>query len=125
MEFCKNIQSSKCINFPKLARGMGLDYFADIEPMLSQDTDFAHALRSALKEIKFDLMDKVLEVAKDGKALNGPTPELSYVNAIIKHIDSDSIISEMKEEEKPQEAQGMTAEQMNEHLKRLGLNHDS
>ena len=121
-EFIDQVKNLQSINFPSIAEKMSLDWFTDIKPRLDTDPWFKEALAVALERIKFELYDGLLTVGKEGKRAGRGSPEITYVNAIIKHIDSGALLGAVVDEKAPGGGDTtMTPEAEAEHLRRLGI----
>lgn len=117
--FIGQIRASKSIDFPALALSQGVNWFDDLRPLLKVEPAFKAAMQEALLEIKYSLLQGILEVAQEGKPRNGVFSEITYVNAIIKLIDSGVVLG-MDKEEKPEEPADMNA--IDDLLKRINRN---
>lgn len=111
-KFVEEVRTLRSVDFPLVARRVGLDYFEDIEPEM-ESPEFRLRVERALKEIKFELVDKALTVGRTGKDKE-LSPELSYIKQVISYIDSGILFPEKKRDDVDQEA-------VNERLRRLGL----
>lgn len=121
-KFVTQVKLLHTIDFPRVAEQLGLDWHNDLYPRLKVDMEFRAKLECYLQSLKFMLLDKVLISGIQGKKGYGQDPETSYINAIIKHIDSGSLLGEIPEEEiVEEESQGPTPEEVERHLKRLNL----
>jgi len=115
--FCDTLSQSKSINLPMVAATLGLDFFKQIKPEIESNDEFRESLGRTLEILKYELSQRLLEAALNGRPKNRPAPEISYINAIIKIIDSGTLLGV-----KPMEAQmGEDSSGFEEHKKRLGL----
>lgn len=117
IERVRSEPTEKKINLPHIARMLGYDYAKQVEPKLKEDADFRSELNSVFQELKFELYENLLKGATQGKPRNRPSPEITYINAIIKYIDSGAITGVVKDEPGPEADVG----KIDEHRKRLGL----
>jgi len=85
--FLKQLRITQSIGFPQVARKAGLD-FADIHHLMRTDAGFVDEINLVLQEIKYDLLDKLLEVARSGKSQYGSKPDAASIKAVIAAIDS-------------------------------------
>ena len=115
--FVHQVRSSRSIDFPSIARSLDLDWFTDIKPKINTDPLFASNLRKVLEELRYELMQKILDVGMNGKKGTGRDPEITYINAIIKHIDSGALLGESTEDF----SGGLSDRDMERHLKRLNI----
>lgn len=118
-QFATQVDLLKTLNFPNVALSLGLNWFADVKPALKEEKWFYQKMCEVLEAIKYDLYDKALTPARTGKSADG-SPEISYINAIVKYIDSGQLLGITGLEvgdEKPQR----NPEQEAEHRRRLGL----
>lgn len=113
--FLNQVRTTKSVDFPEAARKVRLDYFKDIEPYLLI-SEFRVRVEEVIKEIRFELVNRALSVGLNGKADDGLTPDLSYINAVIKHLDSGILLPPIKAGvDDPKD------EDLTDHLSRLGL----
>lgn len=68
--------------------------------------------------LKYELLDGVYSVAKNGKAVGKSTAELAYVNAIIKWFDTNKL----KDDDASSE---LTSAQIDERWRRMGLDNST
>lgn len=112
--FMNQCRASGEINFPRIAHKLRLNW-TKLKGELDSSPEFKMEMEEYLEELKFDLLQKVLEVGLVGKVRGGGSPELSYVNAILRHIDGGGILGKM------QDSGGIDEERLSEHLKRFNL----
>ena len=86
-KFLKQLRVTQSIGFPHVARAAGLD-FAEVHKLMRTDPAFVDAINLVLQEIKYDLLDKLLEVARSGKSQYGSKPDAAAIKAVIAAIDS-------------------------------------
>lgn len=114
--FLEQVRVLKSLNFPSIARDCQLNWFRDLKPLLATETPFKGELQEILEEIKFDLYNAMLTTGRDGKRKNGASPEITYINAIIKHIDSGAVVGKLTHE-----SVASSPEAEEEHRRRLGI----
>lgn len=85
--FLKQLRVTQSIGFPHVARAAGLD-FAEVHKLMRTDPAFVDSINLVLQEIKYDLLDKLLEVARSGKSQYGSKPDAAAIKAVIAAIDS-------------------------------------
>ena len=120
IQFVNQVRALGSVDFPDVARGMGFNWFRDIKPELDKNPEFRALLEEVLGEIKYELYQCILKIGKDGKKRNGRDPEITYINAIIKHIDTGALLGKSTESI----AQGLSPEQERVHLLRLGYDEE-
>lgn len=91
--FLSKVREGVSINFPAIARQIGSNWFKEIKPELAKDANKRMSLEEVIEEIRYTLLQEALEVARLGKGDDGRTPELSYINAVIKQIDSGTLLN--------------------------------
>lgn len=114
-QFVLRVEALEDMNFPMIAKAMGLNWFTEVKPALESDKEFKEAFMNALGMIKFSLLSSVLAVGRHGKQSSG-SPELSYVKFIIDLIDKGGILEAAKEEVKEVP---LDAEALQRHLERI------
>lgn len=117
-EFINTVRVQGSIDFPSIARKMQLKWHKDLLPIVDTDADFRGQLEDVLSEIKYDLLNRLLSTARNGKQ-PGSNSDISYVNAMIKHIDSGAVLGGAREEDGGRRAP--TEEEVKAHLKRLNI----
>lgn len=117
-QFVEQVKNLGSINFPDVARGLSLNWFTEVRPHLKTNATFLAAMQEALETLKYELYDCLLRTGRDGKKKNGRDPEITYINAVIKHIDSGALLGLDKG---GSDRGGLSPEEEKEHLKRMGL----
>lgn len=121
--FCTQVAAIGSVNFPALARGMGLNWFKDIQPLIESNPAFAELLKDTLNEMRFQLLQRLCEAALNGKLRSGPPVDAGAIKEMVKLIDSGAILGSVGEgglgKREP------NASDISEHLKRLNLGVDN
>jgi hypothetical protein len=93
-QFIAQFRSLQSLNFPYIASTLTppANWFHDIKPHLRSNVAFLSAMQEVLEEIKFTLLQKLLQVGRDGKKYQGPSPEPTHIKAIIQMIDSGALL---------------------------------
>lgn len=134
-QFVTQVKASGKINFPVVAHSMNMDWFRDFYPLLEDKNGELYLLLSdALMSIKYELLDKLLISARDGKMRGGRTIEPSYIKAMIQYIDSGVLLGKadfnmdkdeetppVKDEDTKKLENEMSEEAYKAHIRRLGL----
>lgn len=113
-KFVKAIRVTQSVNFPKLAKDVGLSFTSDILPALRGTGPLRAQVQEVLIEIKYELLNHSLEMAKAGKSKYGTSPDAAAIKAMIGHIDSGVLLGGDSEDH----ANGAD---ISNHLDRLGL----
>lgn len=116
--FCEAVRRERSINLPGVATNLGYDFFKQIKPEIESNEKFREQLSKVLEELKYELTQRVLEAALNGRPKNRPAPEISYIKAITQIIDSGTLLGV-----KPRDNDGGSdgSDDIEEHKKRLGL----
>lgn len=101
------------LNYPKIAKSQGLDWMT-----VRNDPVLKAEIAVAQEWLKYELLDGVYSVAKNGKAVGKSTAELAYVNAIIKWFDTNKL----KDDDASSE---LTSAQIDERWRRMGLDNST
>lgn len=121
-KFCTQVAAMGNINLPAIARGMGLSWFKDIQPVIESNPEFGEMLKNTLNEMRFELLQRLCEAALNGKLRSGPPVDAGAIKEMVKLIDSGAILGSVGEgglgKREP------NASDINEHLKRLNLGVD-
>lgn len=112
-KFLKQLRVTQSIGFPHVARAAGLD-FAEVHKLMRTDPAFVDAINLVLQEIKYDLLDKLLEVARSGKSQYGSKPDAAAIKAVIAAIDSGVLTGSVGESGPSEDGDG-------DLMKRLGI----
>ncbi len=118
-QFVAQVRALGTVDMPSVAAGMNVNWFRDVKPHLLTTPWFKESLLEAMEEIKFSLLQDLLNTGRNGKRRNGADPEISYINAIIKVIDGGGILGKHTGEEGSSVRQ-LSKEEEKAHLQRLG-----
>lgn len=118
-EFLNSVLALASIDFPAVARTVGLEWPALKSELISNET-YNQAFDNAMEEIRYKLLDKILLTGRDGKKGMGKDPELSYLRAVIQMIDDGLLVR--REKAAPTPPAEPDPEVVAEHRRRLGLN---
>lgn len=119
-DFVKQVRAAQTVNLPAVARSLNMDWFREVRPELARNPQFLGAMQEVMEEIKYELMQKVLDVGLNGKRRTGKDPEISYVRAIIQFIDSGAPLGQIVDMAGPE-----NNVDMERHLKRLNLDEET
>ena len=89
-KFVQQVRAGRSVEFPSVARSVGLNWFKDVKPLLETNPIFYEALQEVLEEMKYELYQCLLKTGRDGKS--GRPPEIAYIKEVIKFIDSGAIL---------------------------------
>lgn len=123
--FIALIRSSKNVYLAQVAKEADLDWYGEVQPELESNAEFKTEVHRAILEIKAFLLNKVVDVALNGRAKHGRVPELSFINAAIKLIDSGVILGEKMKDDILQNPTTPSEEEIEERLKRMNLHEES
>lgn len=116
LKFVNQVRVEGSIDMFGVAEKLGYNWFRQVKPRIKTDLWFREALQEALEAIKFELYQGLLRVGRDGR-IRGSNPEITYINSVIRHIDSGSILG-VSEEDMGQQPD---KDETEAHLKRLGI----
>lgn len=116
--FISQVRAAKSINFPLVAKELGLNWFKELKPLLKSDKEFLSGLEETIEEIRYHLLSLVFKAANDGKQGVGKDPDVHTINAAIKHIDSGALLGIASDDAG---GSGLTEEQLKKHLERLNM----
>jgi hypothetical protein len=120
-QFIGQLRELQSLDFPFVARAIGLNWFTDLAPLKDTHPTFRSLMEEYLQEVKFSLLQRVHRVGREGKRPGGGDAEVSHINAIIKFIDSGAILgSSAKSGTKV-----FSPEEERAHLKRLGYSEEA
>lgn len=123
-KFLLQVEILSSINFPEIAKSQDLNWFKDIKPCIEKQEWFRNRLEELLEGIKFGLVNGLLEVARVGKTKFAPSPEVSYVKAVVEYIDSGVLLGVKPKDVQNAERVERSPEEEAAHRKRLGLEED-
>lgn len=112
-KFIIQLRLTQSIGFPYVARAAGLD-FAEVHKLMRTDPAFVDSINLVLQEIKYDLLDKLLEVARSGKSQYGSKPDAAAIKAVIAAIDSGVLTGSVGDSGPSEDGDG-------DLMKRLGI----
>lgn len=116
--FIAQCKRMKTLNFPSVAIGLNLNWHKDLKPLIGKDERFTNGMREVGEEIKYELMNTLLEIATKGK-LPGRSPEIGAIRTMISIID-DGFLGKVKDKEEEEEG-GLTPAEEAAHLARMGI----
>lgn len=119
-KFLLQVQAERSIAFPSIARAVNLDWFNEVLPYLEANATELTRLQNVLKEMKFELLNNVLKVARDGKVRAGINADVNSVKFIIQMIDSGAVLGDSSKAIANGQIEP-TDEQVNDLMKRMGI----
>ncbi len=118
--FIKQCRTLKSLNFPDIARGLNMNWFKDIKPLLESDKTFLLQMQELVEEMRYHLIGKLQQTALQGK-LPGRPVEVGMIKEMIRLIDQGAILGKMRAEDSESREPEMSDVEEAEHKKRLGL----
>lgn len=113
-KFVDRVRLEKAVDFPRIARDVGLTFSVHLLPKLKVEGPLRTAVKEALVELKYELLQLSLSVAKVGRKTYGASPDPASIKMIVGLIDSGALLGEAQEA--PEDDSNMQ-----EHIARLGL----
>lgn len=68
--YLSKLKGSGSLNLPLVAAQCNLDYGKDIAPVLESDAEFRGAIQVYFDELRFQLLDSILDAARSGVQVN-------------------------------------------------------
>lgn len=123
--FVEEVRSTGRVDLASAAANVGLNWFRDIKPLILKDENKRAILEEILEGFRLELLQNIMENARNGKQSKLGGPDLASINAMIKHIDTGSILGIIKQKEEDLQEPELGGEALIDHLKRLGINKGS
>jgi len=102
--FIEMLRGSGSLNLPFIAAKAGLDYGKDIAPLLESDAEFRSAIQVYFDELRFQLLDSILDAARSGVQVN-----VNAAKTMIAMIKKNEILGEDSSEKNTEQVRDILA----------------